>query len=128
MTFSRRTTLKTIMAMTCIALFPLVCTASVGITADKYTQYATQPWFKSYMHGVGQGYGWANAQLELRGQALLFCQPRKLSLTQENLANLLDRYLTAQLEAGKNPTSLMLEPLLLQALQEAFPCKGTGTR
>lgn len=114
--------MKTILTTICVVLV-LESSASAELLAKDYAKLAGQAWFKSYMRGVGVGYGWANAELATRGHPRLFCTPAKLALYEQNYLDILDRYLAVRLREGRNPETILLEPLLLKALQDAFPCE-----
>jgi hypothetical protein len=49
---------------------------------------------KTYIKGLGDGIGWANAQANSR-KAPLFCQPRKLALDVENFVDIINRQIAA---------------------------------
>jgi hypothetical protein len=109
-----------------VIAMPILFMASIAsgeLRATDYPKLVDQAWFKPYIGGVGMGYMWANAKMVTLRQPGLFCAPAKLGLRQENYVDLLDSYLTAELRKGVKPDTILLEPLLLDALQDAFPCK-----
>jgi hypothetical protein len=116
--------IRTIAATTCVVLSLLAYSVSAELLAEKYGELKGQSWFESYIDGIGEGYKWANAELAVRGQPPLYCPPPNLVLYTQNYLDLLDRYLAARLRDGGDPNTILLEQLLLQALQDAFPCKG----
>jgi hypothetical protein len=81
--------------------------------------------WKLYILGLGEGFKWANAMLEVHTEAPLFCPPSKLVLGMENYVDILDRKIkdratkSTQAELDDMPLGL----LLLQGIREAFPCK-----
>jgi hypothetical protein len=80
---------------------------------------------KMYVKGLGDGISWANTLVSLEDGRALYCPPDKLALTVENYLDILDRQIDARskvvTEAKLNETPLGF--LLLDGLQETFPCK-----
>jgi hypothetical protein len=74
-----------------------------------------------YLHGVGEGLGWANAELQSKDVPPIFCQPGNFELTADNYVRLVRTYLDNPPAPLKDDTPIEL--VLLEALQEAFPCK-----
>jgi len=76
-----------------------------------------------YLNGVGNGFVWANAELQGRNLHPLFCQP-KMALTQDNFVALFvgesKHRSNANTEWAENSP---IELVLLTALESAFPCK-----
>ena len=87
-----------------------------------YDQLKDLPEFKTYIGGVGTGFAWANAYLQLRGQKPLYCQPEKISLEWGNYLQVLDRKLKDDDYMKQVPLDRFLGLVLLRALQETFPC------
>jgi len=79
-----------------------------------------------YVGGLGEGIVAANVQAERINKAPIFCQPQKLALGIDNFVNILDSIITTiSTKAPRekvNEMSIVL--LLLEGLQETFPCKG----
>ena len=73
-----------------------------------------------YLKGVGEGLGWANAELKVgRRQQPLFCVPAKLGLRGDNLVDILEQ------EIERSPTwrdDSQLAFILLRGLMNTFPC------
>lgn len=80
--------------------------------------------FKIYIRGVAEGYGWANASLKISGnQDKLFCLPGKMRMTTENYTTILDDYISKHDPKAIYGENFPVEPILLRALQEVFPCQ-----
>ena len=79
---------------------------------------------RMYMHGVGEGYSWANSALNAKGQAELYCQGDSLTLNSQNY----NRILEDEIERLKTTPKLKkryfvsMELVLFIGLQRAFPC------
>lgn len=72
---------------------------------------------------AGKAYLWANATLEHKGQDLLFCAPRKLSMTSDQYVSILRNYIKDRPEEGERDPADFAGSLLF-ALQDAFPCEN----
>jgi hypothetical protein len=70
------------------------------------------------LQSYSQGYGWANAHLNQRKQALLYCQPPALVITGGMTADILARYLALKPQHADLPIGYAV----LVALQHTFPC------
>ena len=64
------------------------------------------------------GLSWANAYLQHKGEAPLYCQPERLALTAEQSIDILRRYVNDHPAARDKPFGLGL----FDALQETFTC------
>jgi hypothetical protein len=72
-----------------------------------------------WLHGVQNGFVWANVMNIGKGAPALYCQPGHLSITRDQTINILNSYIK------NSPVSLMkmdVGMVLLLALQNAFPC------
>ncbi len=74
-----------------------------------------------YIMGLSQGFSWANAMLSNQGKPELFCVPSTLPLGAEAHADILDRALKNHPQKDESP----IEPVLLFALMETFPCEAS---
>jgi len=85
-----------------------------------FERFKNDQTFKFYIHGVGQGFAYANGSLQYIGQSPLYCQPANLALKPENYLEILQRYI----EKHKNTLKpdWTVEMLLLLGLKETFPC------
>jgi hypothetical protein len=101
-----------------------LATASSALPLSKYkkAQFGHTGAFNDYLNGVGNGYVWANAELQARNSPLLFCQS-DMELTQGN-------FVTLFLVEVERPSSgkawdkdAPIELVLLTALEQTFPCK-----
>lgn len=72
------------------------------------------------LDGYANGMEWANTELESRGDALLFCAPRKLAITAEQNADILRQYIKTP--PGSRVADLPAGIVLLNALRATFPC------
>lgn len=104
--------------------FFLVSLASADVTLKTYKSTKDTETFKSYIAGVGNGFGWANTFLGTKGEPPLYCQPNKLSMTAENYLQILQKFIQENKElTDKLGPDCFVEMLLLQGLIETFPCK-----
>ena len=86
---------------------------------------------KAYINGVGSGYSWANASLQVKYKddksKWLYCQPDNLALTEAIYFQLLDDEIEKeQIPFSKGSIGFLGSPissLLLNSLTRAFPCK-----
>lgn len=67
------------------------------------------------LHG---GLFWANVALRRKGQAPLYCQPERLSLTSVQLINMIENEMRDDADLKDAPFGVVL----LIALQKVFPC------
>lgn len=68
------------------------------------------------------GMGWANAQLNNRGDMPIYCPPRSVSLQDTQLRDIFERYLAKYSFLGDSPWQLVLQ----RALMDAFPCSDAS--
>jgi len=64
------------------------------------------------------GFEWANADLGNEHKDLLYCEPNKLPLTQDELVAIVNNYIREDKTQGYWPLGLTA----LSAMQETFPC------
>lgn len=69
------------------------------------------------LDGYANGFGWANAYLEDKGQKKMFCAP-DLAITAEQNADILRRHLKAEPSLATAPAGIAL----LRAYRATFPC------
>ena len=92
-------------------------------TVGQYSQVRDDERVKIYLAAAGGAYVAANAALEVRGKAKLFCQPGSLTMNPENYISIFERYLGENhFTDGKSLTPIPIETVLLHALQSTFPC------
>jgi len=72
-----------------------------------------------YLSGVNAGLLAYNVAVQSSNKGPLFCQPGKLALTPDQVADILRRWAEKQ---GKSGDKLPVELALLYALVETFPC------
>ena len=91
------------------------------ILVKDYLKHKNEEQVKSYVMGVGVGYGWSNVKLMIRGEKQLFCLPPNLSLNQQNYLTIIDDALknSKPKEADDTP----IELILINQLIKTFPCK-----
>lgn len=118
-------TSKTTMWITFALLISFFTTSTYAeIPLKQYGEVKHSDWFKTYLYGVGVGYEWANVQYEIRRHIQpLFCEPDGVGLNAESYAQILDKYLSRHEEKYTGTPNLPLELTLLDALEDAFPCK-----
>ncbi|MBB4081424.1 Rap1a/Tai family immunity protein [Brevundimonas lenta] len=73
-----------------------------------------------YVSAVADGYQWANAAMANNGDVPLFCLPPRMALTDEQLTDILDRWLESL--AGQTDEQDYLAMEVLLALKNTFPC------
>ena len=96
--------------------------AQDGVLARDFQKHKGKPAYRMYLYGVGNGYVWASTYLEAGKKPPLFCQPSKMSLTEEIFIDLIDQKIQARPRTAINDGS-PVDMVLLVALQEAFPCR-----
>ena len=79
-----------------------------------------------FIQGLGEGFLWANTELEFNKRPLLYCQPGKLLLGSENYKDILDRQIDEMRKIDKkfNEDKYYIGIILLEGLKETFPCKN----
>jgi hypothetical protein len=115
-------------AVTIGAIFAAVVTftgrAHAETTPAEYKASMNDPAKRSqmiaYIAGLGMAYGWASAFVQANGGSPLFCPPEQLVLTRANYISLLEKHIEEQAKIGQSD---IIEPQLLEALEETFPCK-----
>ncbi len=88
-----------------------------GSTAASFT--------KVYIYGLGEGFLLANIEATKK-KAPLYCHPDKLALSMANYVDIVDRQIK---ERSNRMTQAQLDEipiavLLLEGLEETFPCTG----
>ena len=121
------------MRFACLLLFVLLCsTVKADVTVKEYTEAKANPGMaeilSSHIKGLGEGFGWANADLELAGRPPLFCAPRNLALAAENYFDIIERKIAAAKSkyTQEKVEKLYIPMLLLHGLEETFPCNADG--
>jgi hypothetical protein len=74
----------------------------------------------SWLDGVFNGLKGANSELQSTNKALLFCPPPNFSMTAQQVNSFFDKFITTHKD--KVSASDPIGTLLLEALQEAYPC------
>jgi hypothetical protein len=77
--------------------------------------------FKLYIGGIGEGIGWSNVVLDLRKSKKIFCQPSNLTMSVENLLDILKREIDENGKTFKSDMPLGL--ILIRGLVKNYPCK-----
>jgi hypothetical protein len=79
---------------------------------------------QSYVAGLGSGYFWSNAYLgTMKNAKPLYCQNPQLSLGQANYINILESRIKQLEQRGRKLGDTPIELVLLEGLQQTFPCK-----
>ena len=80
-----------------------------------------QPEFaaKIFIHATASGLGWANAELESRGEKPLFCEPKKMGMAPEQTAMIFNKFLKEHPLLENTPAGLVV----LRSFQATFPCE-----
>ena len=84
-----------------------------------------------YIDGLGNGFGWANADLRNKKIEPLYCQPGDLVLNTEDFIRILDSTIIQyeNIARKKNISQeeidnlFYIEPFLLKGLQANYPCR-----
>ena len=76
-----------------------------------------------YITGIGEGYGWANAQLQQEKQPLLFCAPKSFAMNSENYLQILDEAIAKHRESWQQ-IKVPIGGILLFALRLKLPCES----
>lgn len=105
-----------------------------ALTVEDYLKDKEGQTTRAYIRGMGNAFEWANAELEVRHQPPLFCQPGKLGLDTYNYLQILDQTiedLTKDIK-GNSPGDQReylkwlhkadVDYFLLQGLVKTFPC------
>jgi len=102
------------------SLLLLSSSAQAEMSAEQYIQQTgtKHTLDTTWLYGVQNGFAWANAANESHGLPPLYCQPRNLALTQDQVIDILDNYI----KAGKATLQSEVSLVLLMALKNAFPC------
>ena len=103
--------------------------SSAEVNSDLYLEHRDSKskeivnFFDSHLSGMASAFTYANAQLKVSKQDLLYCQPGQLSLTIDNIKNFIDDQIEENKKLnvynGEEPITL----LLLTRLKTVFPCK-----
>jgi len=102
-------------------------------TLDKGKHDPTYPQaamtFDLYIQGIGDGFAWANAELQISDHQRLYCVPEKLAVTSENYQQLIASFLPRltrkvhwPLHNWQSVDEVPVGFVLLEALIDAFPC------
>ena len=91
-----------------------------------YSQYKSQSGKDKavttlYIHGIFEGFLWANGQLSFNHEQNLYCQPAKLSLTSDQEISMMDEYVVAH----PNDKDLPVGLVAVSAAIYTFPCPNT---
>jgi|SRR5271165_5638925 len=92
------------------------------MTVEKYLkdEIAFTNFHSSWLDGVFNGLKSANAELARTNKAQLFCPPANFSMTPQQVNSLFGKFVTSH--SDKVSTSDPIPVLLLESLQEAYPC------
>ncbi len=86
----------------------------------------TKEKLSDYVTGLGRGIFYANAFLEVRESAPLFCMPGKLSLDQGLIESLLDQEIRKPASGNEYPDDTPIELIMVRAFMTRFPCEGAA--
>ena len=75
-----------------------------------------------YLHGIGQGFLWANAQLETSGRAKIFCMPGHLEMSAGLVKSILDSEISRKSREIPYGSDIVIEPIALWGFMRTFPC------
>jgi hypothetical protein len=74
-----------------------------------------------WLDGLYNGLLMASIEMSLDRKGELFCPPEHMTMTTEQIADILDRYIAKNL--GKMPPDPSISIVLLAAMKETFPCR-----
>jgi hypothetical protein len=77
--------------------------------------------FRLFIAGVAEGAGWSNVLLDSHGSKKLFCQPSNLTMSADDLLDIIKREVNANAKVFKSDTPLGL--ILIKGLVDIYPCK-----
>ena len=108
--------------MVFVALSIPCASSAKATTVQKYLkdEIAFSNFHSSWLDGVFNGLKSANAELRRTNKAQLFCPPPDLSMTPQQVNSFFGKFITTH--GDKVSTSDPIAILLLEALQEAYPC------
>lgn len=109
----------------CLLMLPAAARADEYLTADKFLKLydggseSGRELAKLTITNIESGFGWMNAYLvNRRKEPAAYCSPKKLSLTGEQLVEILRDQLRERNALGDLPVGLVL----LTSLERVFPC------
>ncbi len=86
---------------------------------DKYLVPEDRRHIENFIGAMEIGLLWANVGLKHQGQALLYCQPDKLVITNSQMIDMIRRAIKDDAKLGDYPVGMVV----LVTLQKTFPCK-----
>jgi Rap1a immunity proteins len=119
--FGLRKHLKKIL-LVFVALSSACASSAKTLTVDKYLkdEVAFTNFHSSWLDGVFNGLKSANSELQRTNKTPLFCPPPNLSMTPQQVNSFFGQFVTSH--SNKVSTSDPVAVLLLEALQESYPC------
>jgi hypothetical protein len=105
-----------------VALSVACASSAKTLTVEKYLKdkIAFTNFHSSWLDGVFNELKGANAELKHTNKAQLFCPPPNYSMTPQQVSAFFSQFITTH--ADKVSTSDPIAGLLLEALEEAYPC------
>jgi hypothetical protein len=73
---------------------------------------------KLYLRGLHHGFSWSNTVLKSHKQPMLYCEPDKITLADEQALDIMRRHVEKDPSLGTYPAPM----ILITALQQALPC------
>lgn len=110
----------------------LLALSMLSISSSSFADTLTLSSFQStkdtseiqfYINGVGVGYLYANALLQVKGKDLMFCQPAGLTLIGANYISFIESEVKRPSTGKPYQGNDQVEVILLNALRVNFPCK-----
>lgn len=93
------------------------------IIVDRKENQSDSLIFEQRVSAAADAFAWTNEVLRKRGDAPLYCQPRKLAVTKSQAIQILEDGIAEDPELGSLPAGA-LNFALLQSLIKTFPCDG----
>lgn len=90
-----------------------------AVTASYVIEHSQLEPVQMFLAGMVEGLGSANAGVVVEGQRPLYCAPREIALTANQVLQLMVRHI----ERKPNHGTLPAGAIMLVSMQENFPCK-----
>ncbi len=105
-------------------VFFLYCNSANAFTVSEYQELKKNSKdleiLKTYFEGVGSGIFWSNVFIHQKLKEKLWCPPQNIKLNSDHYISIIDGELKSRFRFEDED----IEPILLEGLVNAFPCKG----
>jgi hypothetical protein len=105
-------------------LMPVAAVADIALVLQKFDHgtAADKSLVMMLMSANSDGFNAANAELKAAGKSMLYCAPETITLTPEQLIDILRRWVEANRIKSPRLDAAPPTTALLYALEDAFPC------